>query len=207
MTYDGQRLGPPKPVLTGIPNGFIHDGGRLLFAPDGNLFVSTGETGEEQLAQDRDSLGGKILRITPEGKARTGQPAEGLAGVDDGAPQRAGPRVRRRGPAVGDRVRREHLGRAEPHRQGPQLRVAARGGQGRRPGSTATRSCSGAPPTPHPPGSPTSTARCGRARCAAAGCGRSRSTRSGTRASRGTSSSATTAGCAPSWRRPTATSG
>jgi glucose/arabinose dehydrogenase len=77
MTYDGRRLGPPKPILTGIPNGFIHDGGRLLFAPDGNLFVSTGETGQEQLAQDRDSLGGKVLRITPDGKAAPGNPRRG----------------------------------------------------------------------------------------------------------------------------------
>jgi glucose/arabinose dehydrogenase len=77
MTYDGRRLGPPRPILTGIPNGFIHDGGRLLFAPDGNLFVSTGETGQEQLAQDRDSLGGKVLRITPDGKAAPGNPRPG----------------------------------------------------------------------------------------------------------------------------------
>jgi glucose/arabinose dehydrogenase len=77
MTYDGQRLGAPKPVLTGIPNGFVHDGGRLLFAPDGNLFVSTGETGQDRLAQDRDSLAGKILRITPDGKAAPGNPRKG----------------------------------------------------------------------------------------------------------------------------------
>jgi glucose/arabinose dehydrogenase len=77
MTYDGQRLGPPEPILTGIPNGFVHDGGRLLFAPDGNLFVSTGETGHGELAQDRDSLAGKILRITPEGKAAPGNPRPG----------------------------------------------------------------------------------------------------------------------------------
>jgi glucose/arabinose dehydrogenase len=77
MTYDGQRLGPTRPVLTGIPNGFIHDGGRLLFAPDGNLFVSTGEIGEEGLAQDRKSLGGKILRITSDGRAAPGNPVRG----------------------------------------------------------------------------------------------------------------------------------
>jgi glucose/arabinose dehydrogenase len=75
--YDGQQLGPIEPVLTGIPNGFIHDGGRLLFADDGTLFVSTGETGDEELAQDRDSLAGKILRITPDGDPAPGNPVDG----------------------------------------------------------------------------------------------------------------------------------
>jgi glucose/arabinose dehydrogenase len=77
MRYDGRRLGPPRPVLTGIPNGFVHDGGRLLFAPDGNLFVSTGETGQGGLAQERGSLGGKILRITPQGRPAPGNPWPG----------------------------------------------------------------------------------------------------------------------------------
>ncbi len=77
MTYDGQVLGEPRPVLTGIPNGFVHDGGRLLFAEDGNLFVSTGEIGEPDLAQDRSSLAGKILRITPDGEAAPGNPVTG----------------------------------------------------------------------------------------------------------------------------------
>ena len=77
MTFDGNRLSAPKPILTGIPNGFIHDGGRLQFAPDGNLFVSTGETGNRSLAQDPDSLGGKILRITERGKPAPGNPDPG----------------------------------------------------------------------------------------------------------------------------------
>lgn len=77
MEYDGRRLGDVEPVLTGIPNGFVHDGGRLLFADDGTLFVSTGETGEEQLAQDRDSLAGKILRIDPDGSPAAGNPVPG----------------------------------------------------------------------------------------------------------------------------------
>lgn len=77
MEYDGRQLGEPEVVLDGIPNGFIHDGGRLTFGPDGMLYVSTGETGQPDLAQDRDSLAGKILRITPEGRPAPGNPVNG----------------------------------------------------------------------------------------------------------------------------------
>jgi glucose/arabinose dehydrogenase len=71
---EGDRLGEPEVLLAGIPNGFIHDGGRLAFGPDGYLYASTGETGEGELAQDRGSLGGKILRITTDGDPAPGNP-------------------------------------------------------------------------------------------------------------------------------------
>ena len=62
------RLGEePEPVLTGIPFNTYHDGGRIAFGPDGMLYIATGDAGDPSNAQDRNSLGGKILRLVPDG--------------------------------------------------------------------------------------------------------------------------------------------
>lgn len=76
-TLEDGRLGEPTTILDGIPRGFIHDGGRLAFGPDGYLYASTGETGEPDLAQDQDTTAGKILRITTDGDAAPGNPIKG----------------------------------------------------------------------------------------------------------------------------------
>ncbi|WP_405773209.1 PQQ-dependent sugar dehydrogenase [Streptomyces sp. NBC_01538] len=70
----GEQLGAPNTVLRGIPKGYIHNGGRIAFGPDRMLYAGTGETGERGLAQDKASLGGKILRLTPEGEPAPGNP-------------------------------------------------------------------------------------------------------------------------------------
>ncbi|MCC0095772.1 PQQ-dependent sugar dehydrogenase [Streptomyces flavotricini] len=79
MRYDeqrdpGQQLGAPDTVFRGIPKGLIHNGGRIAFGPDKMLYAGTGETGDTGLAQDRKSLGGKILRMTPDGQPVHGNP-------------------------------------------------------------------------------------------------------------------------------------
>jgi glucose/arabinose dehydrogenase len=74
MRFDGQAITDQAPILTGIPAGSIHDGGRIAFGPDGKLYVTTGEAGNRQLAQDPSSLGGKILRINPDGSVPSDNP-------------------------------------------------------------------------------------------------------------------------------------
>ncbi|SFE71345.1 Glucose/arabinose dehydrogenase, beta-propeller fold [Blastococcus tunisiensis] len=66
--------GTPNPVLTGIPRGERHNGGGLVFAPDGTLFVGTGDVGDPALARDPNSLAGKVLHIDVFGRAVGGTP-------------------------------------------------------------------------------------------------------------------------------------
>lgn len=70
-------LGTRESVLTGIPSGTIHNGGRLAFGPDGMLYATTGDGGSSQHAQDVGSLAGKILRMTPTGEVPPDNPFDG----------------------------------------------------------------------------------------------------------------------------------
>jgi glucose/arabinose dehydrogenase len=66
--------GAVHPIVTGIKAGAIHNGGRIAFGPDGKLYAGVGETGDRGLAQQRDALNGKILRMNPDGSVPAGNP-------------------------------------------------------------------------------------------------------------------------------------
>ncbi|MDT2829059.1 sorbosone dehydrogenase family protein [Enterococcus viikkiensis] len=63
-------------LLDEIPSGTHHHGGRLAIGPDDMLYATTGDASEPEIAQDRNSLGGKILRMNLDGTIPKDNPIE-----------------------------------------------------------------------------------------------------------------------------------
>ncbi|SEQ58730.1 PQQ-dependent sugar dehydrogenase [Microlunatus flavus] len=61
-------------LLAGLPRNKFHDGGRLRFGPDGRLYVAVGDGQDQSSAQDLSVLGGKILRMEPDGTVPSDNP-------------------------------------------------------------------------------------------------------------------------------------
>ncbi|HYC34583.1 MAG TPA: PQQ-dependent sugar dehydrogenase [Candidatus Paceibacterota bacterium] len=73
-TLSGDKLKEDKVIVDNIPGGTNHNGGRIIFGPDGLLYITTGDSGNEMLAQDTKSLAGKILRVHDDGRIPADNP-------------------------------------------------------------------------------------------------------------------------------------
>jgi glucose/arabinose dehydrogenase len=65
-------------LLDGLSTaGAYHNGGDMLFGPDGMLYLTVGEGHSAERAQEPADLGGKVLRLTPEGGIPSDNPIPG----------------------------------------------------------------------------------------------------------------------------------
>ena len=118
MRFNGTSLGTPEVLLADIPGSSIHNGSRLAVGPDRLLYVTTGDASDGPIAQNRDALAGKILRLTLDGLPAPGNPfgtrtysyghrnPQGMAFGPDGSLY-----VTEHGPSDNDEVNRIETGR------------------------------------------------------------------------------------------------
>lgn len=118
MRFDGTALGSLEILVTDIPGSSIHNGARLAIGPDRLLYVSTGDASDAAIAQNRDALAGKILRLTLDGQPAPGNPfgtrtwsyghrnPQGMAFASDGSLY-----ITEHGPSDNDEVNRIEAGR------------------------------------------------------------------------------------------------
>src|SRR5215510_6579245 len=68
-----------KVIIENIPAAQFHAGCRLRFGPDGKLYITTGDATERELAQQLNSIAGKILRLNDDGTVPSDNPFVGRA--------------------------------------------------------------------------------------------------------------------------------
>ncbi|WP_174734710.1 PQQ-dependent sugar dehydrogenase [Mesobacillus harenae] len=68
LLAEGEGWTEAKVLLDKLPSGQVHHGGRLKIGPDNKLYATTGDASSEpEIAQNVESLGGKILRLNFDG--------------------------------------------------------------------------------------------------------------------------------------------
>jgi glucose/arabinose dehydrogenase len=79
---DGARLVDAHVIWRAAPKtmGRNHYGGRMAFAPDGTLFVTSGDRQRFDPAQDKTATLGKIIHLTADGAPAPGNPFAGETG-------------------------------------------------------------------------------------------------------------------------------
>ena len=66
--FEDNSLSQKTIIVDKIPGALFHNGGRIKFGPDGFLYITTGDSQNPSLSQDKNSLAGKILRVKDDGK-------------------------------------------------------------------------------------------------------------------------------------------
>jgi glucose/arabinose dehydrogenase len=64
-------------VLRSFPTADLRDGGRIMFGPDGKLYVVVGDNSNPSRAQNLASLAGKVLRLNADGTVPSDNPRAG----------------------------------------------------------------------------------------------------------------------------------
>ena len=64
-------------ILDDLPIGPNHNSGDVAFGPDGKLYVTLGETGNQSLSQDDASIAGRMLRMNSDGSIPADNPIPG----------------------------------------------------------------------------------------------------------------------------------
>lgn len=80
--FDGKTLSQVQDlfVADNCNTGNPHFGSKLAFGPDGSLYMTIGERGDRTRAQNTAIHGGKVLRLTEDGKPAPGNPFLGKEG-------------------------------------------------------------------------------------------------------------------------------
>ncbi|MBO0938417.1 PQQ-dependent sugar dehydrogenase [Fibrella sp. HMF5335] len=72
--YRNGTLTNPKTLINNITGNEDHNGSRLLITPDLKLLITTGDGARQNVAQQLDSLNGKVLRLNLDGSLPTDNP-------------------------------------------------------------------------------------------------------------------------------------